>query len=415
MPLAASESARTIAAARLLVATGLALSLGALPPAAAIADASPNEASATAEAEGKAQDVTLFIGHHDSLSQVACKAEATPEGLIAALAEETGWNLGLAGTPSVDQKTGLVTVAFAEDSAVYTEPPEPQNDAYHVFDKRDLVYTVLNSVATTLYQNTAYAGVCFSGPDGGPLVLDMDGGEFFLSRHCVWDEELVEATNSPLPEDSIGVVQLSPNGYDVAGSRTLTLSFMRDTVEAGAGCVTVADSAGNVVDIVDIADCERVTRAAMNGDELAAHNYASGCMFTIALDEPLAPGTSYTVTVDAGAFTSGAIASKAIAGSTWAFETSSYGTGPSTLPLGSDPMVVGTSYTEEYLLGDIVAGVTIEADDAGAAEFSATELAGDGTLTITPLKEGTLSYRAVFELVDGGRTSLHYTFDVVRN
>lgn len=390
----------------LAAAAGLALACGALP---ARAEEGPSDKQA-GESSGGAP-ATLVIGHEGNTVEVACEAELTPAGLIDALARETGWNLALADVPEIDGDLGTVTVAFAQDSAIYTEPPERQNDDYHVFDSHDLIYTVLNSVARTLYENLN-CGVCFSAPDGGPIELSNGCYDFYLSDQCPWNEYWVEATNQPLPDDSIGLVYLTPNGTNLAGWQTMALMFMRDTVETGAGRITIEDSDGNVFASIDVADSERVVPQEVTESELGMLNYRSCSAFTILLDEPLKPNATYGVAVDAGAFASGDIAIREISPDDWRIETLGFGTGATDIPLVGT-MSVGTAYTTEYLLDESVRRVTVVPSEPNIAEFSTDELTETGTLTVTPQKEGVLSFTVTFEPVEGDPLAILYSYEVV--
>ena len=78
----------------------------------------------TAPVDPEGETVQLKIGRSGHLQTVeATVDDVTPDNVIAALAEETGWNLDLAKPVSVDEN-GIATVAFAADSGVYGQPPE---------------------------------------------------------------------------------------------------------------------------------------------------------------------------------------------------------------------------------------------------------------------------------------------------
>lgn len=69
--------------------------------------------------------------------------------------------------------------------------------AYAGEDRADLVYTVLNSIAETIWGNTPYATVRFCAPDGGPIEIEEDGFSFYLSNYCSWYESNIVATSEP--------------------------------------------------------------------------------------------------------------------------------------------------------------------------------------------------------------------------
>ena len=99
-----------------------------------------------------------------------------PAETIAALGELTGWDLSLAD--EVTDGKGGMTVTFAESCAIFTGPPDPQKEEFHVYSAEELAETVLDSIRQTLVMN--YGGaegldVYFCGPGGGDLVLDNIG------------------------------------------------------------------------------------------------------------------------------------------------------------------------------------------------------------------------------------------------
>lgn len=58
--------------------------------------------------------------------------EVTPENLIAAMGELTGWDLTLSEDDPVTTGKGGMTVSFAPESAIFTGPPEEQKDEFHM-------------------------------------------------------------------------------------------------------------------------------------------------------------------------------------------------------------------------------------------------------------------------------------------
>lgn len=228
---------RTLAYAGLGAALSIALLAAPLAtPGAAYADeAASDAAAATVEASDDTAESTLVIGREGTTVEVPCASEADPASLVAALAEETGWNLTLAGSVEVDADAQSATIPLAEDSVVYTGDTEGVDAAYAGESRADLVYTVLNSIAATIWHNTPYASVHFCAPDGGPVEIEDDGFSFYLSNHCGWYEDSVVATNEPLPDDSLGACWPTPIGPTIAGWPTLSIVFMRDGVEPGEG------------------------------------------------------------------------------------------------------------------------------------------------------------------------------------
>ena len=114
---------------------------------------------------------TLYIGSVNSDGSESFTAypfvgsgELTPESLIAAMADLTGWDLTLSTDDPVTSGPGGMTVSFAPESAIFTGPPDPQNDEFHMFSVDQLCYTIFDSVQKTLQEN-------FSPAD--PSALDV--------------------------------------------------------------------------------------------------------------------------------------------------------------------------------------------------------------------------------------------------
>ena len=61
-----------------------------------------------------------------------------------------------------EQGDGFVKVCFAQQSALFAGPPEPQKDEFHMYDAGQMCLTFLDSVARTLQAN-------FPGKDGRAL------------------------------------------------------------------------------------------------------------------------------------------------------------------------------------------------------------------------------------------------------
>lgn len=112
----------------------------------------PEETKAP-EAEKKGKTVTLQIGMEGMVKEYKynISGKLTAEKLIAGIADMTGWNLDLAD--KVTSGKGGMTVCFANTSSIFTGPPEPQKEEFMVYDKEELVMTILESVKQTLQNN----------------------------------------------------------------------------------------------------------------------------------------------------------------------------------------------------------------------------------------------------------------------
>lgn len=119
----------------------------------------------TPDAQGKT--ATLYIGMegHYKEYEINYEGELTPELLLEQMSALTGWNLDLAS--GVTTGKGGMTVSFAKTSALFTGPPDPQIEEFHVFDETGLVYTILDSVRMTLQNNFVDAS------QGDPSSLDV--------------------------------------------------------------------------------------------------------------------------------------------------------------------------------------------------------------------------------------------------
>ena len=136
-----------------------------------------------------ARVVTLYIGTGDQFQQYQETYRGAlndlgmvpPEGVVAQMAELTGWNLDLAG--DITTGKGGITVTFAETCALFSGPPQVQKDEFHVYDSYQLDQTILDSVKKTLQNWAVVPGkgdpdsvdIYYCGPDGKDLVLINSG------------------------------------------------------------------------------------------------------------------------------------------------------------------------------------------------------------------------------------------------
>lgn len=360
------------------------------------------------QTEGK----KLLIGLSDNLKEVPYDGEATPDALIAALAEETGWNLTLAKTVSDGPYKNSLSVAFAEGSAIYTAPPENQKDDYHVFDAEDLIYTVLNSTTQTLLENLPVDSVCFTAPDGGNLDFENGGCTFYLTTLYPWNESAVRDTNQPLPEDSFGLAIFDPINETCAGFENINLFFNREGVQAGTGTVTMYDGDGKIFFQGDMANADQMDITNPSETDLAYANWKSGTKIVIWLGQSMKAGEHYTVQFDAGAFACGELKSKEIGEGEWEFSCLDYGFGASNFP-GKTKVKLGESVTQEIFLGTSVERAVITIDNADMGTVSPGELTEDGVITFTPDKVGACEYTVKFYLKDGSIKEIGMISDVV--
>ena len=86
----------------------------------------PSAAPQSAASGAEEAEVLLYIGTGNSYAQYTASvpAPAQPGDVIAAIGQLTGWDCTLAGP--VEQGDGFVKVCFAQQSALFAGPPEPQ-------------------------------------------------------------------------------------------------------------------------------------------------------------------------------------------------------------------------------------------------------------------------------------------------
>lgn len=133
------------------------------PPAGDASPESPTEPDTPAEG----QTATLYIGARASgfgEYPYAYEGALTPELLIQGIADLTGWNLTLAETVTTGR--GGMSVCLSGESSLFTGPPDPQKEEFHMYDAGQLAETILDSIQKTLQMG-------FTGELGNPDALDI--------------------------------------------------------------------------------------------------------------------------------------------------------------------------------------------------------------------------------------------------
>lgn len=113
------------------------------------------------------QTATLYIGTKAggfNEYPMAYEGELTPEKLIQGIADLTGWDLTLA--EEVISGKGGMSVCLSSKSALFTGPPDPQKDEFHMYDVGQLAETILDSIQKTLQEGFTLEG-------GNPDTLDI--------------------------------------------------------------------------------------------------------------------------------------------------------------------------------------------------------------------------------------------------
>lgn len=119
------------------------------------------------EPDAAANEAILYIGTRDSgftEYSMTYGGSLTPEILIAGIADLTGWDMTLA--EEVTTGKGGMSVCFADSSALFVGPPEPQNEEFFMFSAEQLAQTLLDSTQKTLQMG-------FTGEGGDPDALDI--------------------------------------------------------------------------------------------------------------------------------------------------------------------------------------------------------------------------------------------------
>ena len=132
-----------------------------------------------------ARSYALYVGQSGEFASFPAESSLDPaqdsaalvKDLLSQMSQLTGWNLD---TADIYVGKGGVTICWAQDSALFAGPPEPQKEQFYLYDSIQLAFTVLDSVQYTVQcafspNNPEALDVWFCGPDGGPLVLDELG------------------------------------------------------------------------------------------------------------------------------------------------------------------------------------------------------------------------------------------------
>ena len=121
------------------------------------------------------QTATLYIGTKAAgfaEYPMSYEGELTAEKLIQGIADLTGWDLTLA--EDVVSGKGGMSVCLSSGSALFTGPPDPQKEEFHMYDVGQLSETILDSIQRTLQEG-------FVLEPGDPENLDiwyfMEGGK----------------------------------------------------------------------------------------------------------------------------------------------------------------------------------------------------------------------------------------------
>ena len=345
--------------------------------------------------------VKLYIGRENDLKEIDSDSECNADALIAAISEETGWDLTLEKPVSEGPYVGGFLVQLSENSILYSDHFLTQKENFTLETTENMVYSVLNSIAETLEHNLNTELICFAAPDGGDIEFERDGFSFYLAAGCPWDEDYVQYSLEPTPEDSLGKITFIPNESTLAGLNSLTPVINRVGVVPNSGIVTVYNvTDGEIFTQIDVAEEGAVTMTDISQNDKGYLNWKEGSTATINLGKQMEPNKKYEVTMEAGTFTADGRYLKEIKKGSWFIECLDYGFGESNIP-DKNAAKAGNSYTQEILLGDSAECVTITSMDPEALTVSPGELTEDGTITLTIQKDGGAGIIFSFTLKDG--------------
>lgn len=159
---------------------------------------------------------TLYIGTVDAEGNGSFQeypfvgsGKVTPEALIAAMAELTGWNLTLSAEDPVTTGKGGMTVSFAPESAIFTGPPIEQKEEFHLYSADQLCYTIFDSVQKTLQENFSPENpgaldIYYCTDGSGEIKLEQLGVVLPLDEpysHALFEQLLMSAVIAE-PDDS---------------------------------------------------------------------------------------------------------------------------------------------------------------------------------------------------------------------
>ena len=104
-------------------------------------------------------------------------SQPTPDDLVAALAQLTGWDLTLA--QPVEVVADGYSLVFTDSCSLVAGPPDPQKEGFHVYDQAQLVQTALDSIRQTLRVQSLADG--FPEPDQVQIYVRLEGDKALAS------------------------------------------------------------------------------------------------------------------------------------------------------------------------------------------------------------------------------------------
>lgn len=138
------------------------------------------EKETTKTATEKVKNVTLFIGKENDFGEYnwlyKYNEEITPDLLIEAIADTTGWNLSLAR--EVEENDEGYVIRFSKDSVFYTGQTSDDDNEFYIPTEEDFYKTILDSIVKTVsvYDkvDTESTNFYFGGPDDDLLLKGIN-------------------------------------------------------------------------------------------------------------------------------------------------------------------------------------------------------------------------------------------------
>lgn len=158
------------------------------------AEASVPETTEAPETTQAQAEAAIYIGTKNggfAEVPVVLKDGLSPEALIDAIADETGWDLTLADTVSTGK--GGMSVDFSADSSLITGPGMEQKEEYFSYDVTSTVIMILDSIQETLQRNYVMEP---GDPKNLDIYFSLEGGDIdlpdagiFHSLEKPWDSD----------------------------------------------------------------------------------------------------------------------------------------------------------------------------------------------------------------------------------
>lgn len=256
-----------------------------------------------------------------------------------------------------------------------------------------------------------------SEPDTGTESTETQTQPTEAQTQQTEQSEMAAETSITTAEMVFSPITSNTNNFAVypAGVDELTVYFQRADIAAGAGTVSVINSAdSSVVDTISASDTARTVIAPMTEEELLEKGWSEGMKATLYLAAPLAQNSSYYVTMSADAFASadGSAHSEEVSDSSvWTIQTAEFGFGIDKSKTAG--LTAGSTAAAQIMMdGTAATYAAIENVDPAMVTFDQGEFTASGTCNVTFNAPGTTTFQVSF--YDEAGTQL-YTIDYTAN